>query len=310
MHLNRLFTSLVFSFFLLSAICQNPTIEPNDFAKTAREISLNLDKSELRKIDKVNSLMIDAGKILEQALTITETDKGKSQLRQSTDKCVNASEILQGLYDAVVEDFYNKSPRIFINKFDHARYYDQKADGYLEMAKRSLQRRDAITNLGDYQQLSAKAFDAYNMGMIDQLRAMKIYQDFPIEYPYDWDDFFKQHQIILAREEAAKSVKSQDYKVEKEKVVKESFKMIYFRVQIAAHTVQISESQLKPIYSGKMPVQEMKEGEWYKYTIGNFERYEQALELLKVCQVRKAFIVAYDSQNVKQDLKTIIKDPK
>jgi hypothetical protein len=310
MYLNRLFTSLVFIFFLLSAICQNPNVEPNDFSKTAREISLNLGKSEQRKVDKVNSLMIDAGKILEQALTITDKDKAKSQLRQSTGKCVSASEILQGLYDAVVEDFYDKSTRIFINKFDHARYYDQKADGYLEMAKRSLQRRDAITNLDDYQQLSAKAFDAYNMGMIDQLRAMKIYQDFPIEYPYEWDDFFKQHQIILAREEAAKSTKNLDYKVEKEKVVKESFKMIYFRVQIAAHTVQISESQLKPIYSGKMPVQEMKEGEWYKYTIGNFERYEQALELLKVCQVRKAFIVAYDSQNVKQDLKTIIKDPK
>ena len=69
------------------------------------------------------------------------------------------------------------------------------------------------------------------------------------------------------------------------------------RNQIAAH-------------AGKMPVQEMKDGEWYKYTIGNFERYDQALELLKNCQVRKAFIVAFDSQNIKQDLKSVLKDTK
>src|SRR5664279_5958649 len=74
--------------------------------------------------------------------------------------------------------------------------------------------------------------------------------------------------------------------------------------------VQIPESQLKSLYSGKLLIQELKDGEWYKYTIGNFERYDQALELLKTCQIRKAFIVAYDSQNIKQDIKTIIKDPR
>jgi hypothetical protein len=310
MYLNRFYLSLVFSFFLLPASCQNIIAEENDIAKTARELSLNLGKSEQRKVEKVNSLMVDAEKMLEQALKMTDKDKAGSQLRLSSDKCANASELLKDLYDAVVEDFYKKSNRIFINKFDHARYYDQKADGYMATAKRALQKRDSVSDLNEYRQLSANAFDAYLMAMIDQLRAMKIYQDFPIEYPYDWDDFFKQHQIILAREEADKSAKNNVYKVEKEQVVKESFKMIYFRVQIAAHTVQISESQLKPIYSGRLPVQEMKDGEWYKYTIGNFERYDQALELLKTCMVRKAFIVAYDSQNIKQDLKSFLKDPK
>jgi hypothetical protein len=310
MFLNRFYFSLVFSFFLLPAISQNIAAEDNDISKTARELSLNLGKSELRKVEKVNTLMVDAGKLLEGALKITDKDKAGSQLRQSLEKCTNASEILKGLYDVVVEDFYQKSNRIFINKFDHARYYDQKADGYMTTARRMIQKRDSVNDLREYQQLSANAFDAYLMGMIDQLRAMKIYQDFPIEYPYDWDDFFKQHQIILAREEADKSVKNKDYKVEKDKVVKESFKMIYFRVQIAAHTIQITESQLKPIYAGRLPVQEMKEGEWYKYTIGNFERYDQALELLKNCQVRKAFIVAYDSLNIKQDLKSVLKDSK
>jgi hypothetical protein len=177
-------------------------------------------------------------------------------------------------------------------------------------AKRALEKRDEVRDFNEFKQLSANAFDAYLMAMIDQLRAMKIYQDFPIEYPYDWDDFFKQHQIILAREEADKLTKNKEYKVEKEQVAKESFKMIYFRVQIAAHTIQITESQLKPIYSGRLPVHEMKDGDWYKYTIGNFERYDQALELLKNCQVRKAFIVAYDAQNIKQDLKSVLKDPK
>jgi len=307
MSLNRFFTVLVISFFILSAKAYSLFSVQNEIEKTAKELSLNLSKSEQRKVDKVNTLMTDAEKLLEQSLTITDKEKATSQLKQSLEKCSNASEILKDLYDAVVEDFYKRANRIYINKFDHARYYDQKADGYMATANRMLLKRDSVHELKDYQQVSAKAFDAYSMGMIEQLRAMKIYQDFPIEYPYEWDDFFKQHQIILAREEASKVSQNNEYKVEKEQVVKESFKMIYFRVQIAAHTVQIPESQLKPLYSGKLPIQELKEGEWYKYTIGNFERYEQALELLKSCQVRKAFIVAYDSQNIKQDLKTVLK---
>jgi hypothetical protein len=310
MNLYRFCFILIFSFLFIPAFCQNIAAEENNIAKIVKELSLNLDKSEQRKIEKINTLMVDAGNMLEQALKWSEKDKATAQLKQSSEKYASAGEILKDIYDAVLEDFYKKSNRIFINKFDHARYYDQKADGYMAMAKRALQKRDSVNSLSEFQQLSANAFDAYFMAMIDQLRAMKIYQDFPVEYPYDWDDFFKQHQIILAREEAEKSAKNKDYLVEKEKVVKESFKMIYFRVQIAAHTIHITESQLKPIYSGKLPVQEMKEGEWYKYTIGNFERYDQALELLKSCQVRKAFIVAYDSQNIKQDLKSVLKDAK
>jgi len=307
MSLKSCCSGLVLSLFFLSFPVNSLFALQSNIEKTVRELSLNLGKSELRKIEKVNTLMTNAEKLLEGALSLTDKAKASAQLNQSINKCTDASEIVKELYDAVVEDFYKKSNRIYINKFDHARYYDQKADGYMATAKRFLEQRESVHNLNEYQQLSANAFDAYSMSMIDQMRAMKIYQDFPIEYPYEWDDFFKQRQIILAREEASKLTQNKEYKVEKEKVAQESFKMIYFRVQIAAHTVQISESQLKPVYSGKLPVQELKEGEWYKYTIGNFERYDQALELLKSCQVRKAFIVAYDSQNIKQDLKTVLK---
>jgi hypothetical protein len=301
---------LFLSLSILASLTFSMVAGQNSIEKTARELSLNLDKSSQKKVDKVNNLMVDAEKLLEQAISSNEKERSTAEIKQSMDKCLAAAEIMKGLYESVVEDFYKKSNRIYINKFDHARYYDQKADGYMSTAKRMLQKRDSVSELKDFQQYSANAFDAYSFAMIDQMRAMKIYQDFPIEYPYEWDDFFKQHQIILAREEAAKVKANVEYKAEKEQVVKESFKMIYFRVQIAAHTAPIPESQLKPMYAGKVPIQEFKDGDWYKYTIGNFERYEQALDLLKTCGVRKAFIVAYDSQNVRQDLKSVIKDKK
>jgi hypothetical protein len=307
MSLSRLYYALVTGFLLIPVQSSFSNTGSSNIEKTAKELSLNLDKSEQRKVEKVNLLMTDAEALLEKALQQTDKAKTSSTLNLSLEKCATASEILKDLYDVVVEDFYKKSNRIYINKFDHARYYDQKADGYMMKAKRMLEKRDSVSDLKDIQQCSADAFDAYTLAMIQQMRAMKIYQDFPIEYPYEWDDFFKQHQIILAREEATKVTQNKEYKAEKEKVVKESFKMIYFRVQIAAHTIQITESQLKPMYSGKLPIMETKEGDWYKYTIGNFEHYEQALDLLKTCQVKKAFIVAYDSQNVKQDLKTVLK---
>jgi len=70
--------------------------------------------------------------------------------------------------------------------------------------------------------------------------------------------------------------------------------IIYYKVQIAAHTVRMTDKYIKTnIYAGNKQVDELKEDGWYKYTIGKFQTFDEANKLLNELKVSKAFVVAY-----------------
>ena len=69
---------------------------------------------------------------------------------------------------------------------------------------------------------------------------------------------------------------------------------LVFKVQIAASTLKLREHDLKYIYAGKRPVTEIKQGKYYKYSIGQFNTFGKAVELQKKVCVPGAFVVAFD----------------
>ena len=71
--------------------------------------------------------------------------------------------------------------------------------------------------------------------------------------------------------------------------------LVVFRVQIAAHTVQISDDYIRTFYTGNEKPVEIFENTWYKYQIGNFDNFAQADSLQRVCRVPRAFVVAYQN---------------
>ena len=72
-------------------------------------------------------------------------------------------------------------------------------------------------------------------------------------------------------------------------------KEIIFKVQIAAHTVPLTEEYLRTIYKGGMKIDLIFEEDWYKYSVGRYKTLEEATATLENCNVKKAFIVAYQS---------------
>jgi len=301
--MRKLYLFLSLSFYLLSFI-GNATAQEETLLDACKTYGLTLSKADQKKVDKADQMMVDSKSLLEKGMSNADEPQAKAILAQSREKFQTAAALMRQVYESNLLEFYKKASRIYINRFDHARYYDQKVDAYTTAAARNIMTSNYVTKQEEYNKLYANAYDNNKLAMINQLRSMKIYQDFPIEYPYDWDDFFKERQIMLAREQANRKVNADSLKQE----AKESFRMIFFKVQIAAHTIEIPESQLKTLYRGNMPIVMTQENGWYKYTIGNYERYDQALELLKACQVRKAFIVAYDERNIRQDLKEILNE--
>ncbi len=69
---------------------------------------------------------------------------------------------------------------------------------------------------------------------------------------------------------------------------------ITFVVQIAASRETMSESSLKRLYNGDLPIKSRLEDNWYKYQIGETNSYLDIKEIRKTVDVKGAFIVAYN----------------
>ncbi|MFN8207437.1 MAG: hypothetical protein U0T82_08520 [Bacteroidales bacterium] len=294
-------------FILLASLFGAPALvnaQADNLMSTVKELSLTLDRSKDRRVQQVSEVMQEAGNLVDRTVNLGDEAEIRDNLEDIRKKFESSREDMNVVYEGILENFYARASRVFINKFDHARYYDQKVDAFQNAASLAIYRADSVKDAHESAVYFADAYDNLVNAFLNQLRAIRIYQDFPIEYPYEWDDFFKQRQIMLAREGAL----DPDVQEEKQKEAAESFKIIFYRVQIAAHSRPIPDNQLAEIYRGNLIVNMNFEDGWYKYTIGNFQRYDLALDLLRSCNVKRAFIVAYDENNVKQDMRNINKN--
>lgn len=76
--------------------------------------------------------------------------------------------------------------------------------------------------------------------------------------------------------------------------IRSGFENITYKVQIAASRFPLSENRLRNIYNKNESINnEIHNNEWYKYTIGNFNSYNDAKKVKAQCGVNDAFIIAY-----------------
>ena len=72
---------------------------------------------------------------------------------------------------------------------------------------------------------------------------------------------------------------------------------ICYIIQIAAHTSELSHSELNAIYSGNRDIKILQEDSWYKYYFGPYRRYEEAEKTLNSLNMINMFIAAYIDGN-------------
>jgi hypothetical protein len=70
---------------------------------------------------------------------------------------------------------------------------------------------------------------------------------------------------------------------------------LIFRIQVAAGRVPLTTGQLKRIYQGDYPVEEITEDGWYKYQFMGVRLYSDALQIVQDVATPGVFIVAYDN---------------
>lgn len=74
---------------------------------------------------------------------------------------------------------------------------------------------------------------------------------------------------------------------------------ISYRIQIAASKNELKNFKLNKLYRGKEAIVSSYDGEWYRYTIGNYDSLEDAIYFKDRSGVQKAFIVSFENESRK-----------
>lgn len=308
---NIVYLVLICLFLLITSKLSSQQFDPSDYRK---ELSIKLDVIDEKRIEKGVKLLNDAYKIERDAITqlenIAEDEKLRAvspEYKKAVKTLIEASEKYREGHIIVYTVFQENCAKFgeIMKKKNHtafginkARLYERKASKAYD---RSLAVRDLVAMLEKpdlVQYKMAEALELEKLAIRDRGRAVQIYQDFPVEYNYGWDNDVTPEEVAAEFKDPAISLPPDDLFVQKpitpttaDSIVASH---IIFRVQIAAHTVPMDIQQIHAsIYRGKEKISELHEDNWYKYTIGEFDNFNDANRLLKQSQVKKAFVVAY-----------------
>ncbi|MFW5656371.1 MAG: OmpA family protein [Bacteroidota bacterium] len=129
-----------------------------------------------------------------------------------------------------------------------------------------------------------------NLRLIVRDRGKVIYQ-VPLPEKLNMSTFFDVREKVKTAVNALAVEKSAAPPVNMEKPIATPARI--FRVQVAASTSPIPMGVLKKRYTGSRDIFEFKEEGWYKYAIGDFDNYFEAVRVKEECGVDDAFIAAY-----------------
>jgi hypothetical protein len=70
---------------------------------------------------------------------------------------------------------------------------------------------------------------------------------------------------------------------------------VFFSIQFLATRKPVTENQVKSVYSGELPVTEVKEAGWYKFSAGRFNTFDEAVAEMKRRNIY-GFVVAFSRE--------------
>jgi hypothetical protein len=276
------------------------------------ELNVKFLSGEEKRIDRVIKLLDDADALLKKAGTefsgltdIEKKERVSSGYRTALKDLFESSEASKEGYNLLFSVFRDKTSSFWqkmdknnhhASGMDKAKYYEGTA---LKSLNRAIIRRQQVKESDRFEYSLGIMKDATNLEKLavrNQGRALQICADYPVEYNYGWEDDLTLEQIVaimkdpIVHEPPADVFATVDKSVQ---VDSSLFKEIIFKVQIAAHTMPLSEDYLNTVYKGDLKIDMIFEEDWYKYSIGRYRTFDEAEATRRDCNIRKAFVVAY-----------------
>lgn len=298
----------------LATVCMviAPASGQNSSKQFTGELNLTLQGGESKKIEKAVDLLNQADALLEKAnklyavLTVVEKKERASDAYAVALKTLfSSSETYKEGNNLVFSVFKDRTQSLWqkMEKNNHraagmdkARYYEGTAQ---KTMNRSVIRREQVLEGDRFEFALSIMKDAYNLEKLairDQGRAMQVCADYPVEYNYGWENDLTLDQILailkdpIVHEPPADIFATVDQET---KVDSSIWREVIFKVQIAAHTMPLTEEYLNMLYRGDVKLDMIFEDEWYKYSLGRYATFEEADATLRSINIKKAFVVAY-----------------
>jgi len=306
--------TLISWFFLLPFIQEVHLLAQNNIQPYIEGLNIKFDTPEKKKLDRAVGLLDQADASLAEAnrlfdqLTPVEKKERITDGYQRTLKKLNEASTLYKEAHTMIYEVYNLKTDEFWKKMakdshrasgmDKARYYEGKA---LKSYNRGRIRREQVMEGDRFEYARIIMDDAMKLEKLairDEGRALQICLDYPVEYNYGWDDDKTLEEIVALMRDPALNEPPEDIfaTIDKEaRVDSMLLKEIIFKVQIAAHTMPLSNEYLKSLYDGDLRIDMIFEDEWYKYSIGRYLSFDEADATCRECNIKKAFVVAYEA---------------
>jgi len=284
-----------------------------DLPKTY-DAPVQLDKTDKKRIERANELIkagLDLWKELNQKynpdnITNYKIDSTYNKdaypiLLQAGQKFLEGNSLKYEVYNTNCKEFFKKHKYESPSGLENAKRFQKEAFTYIGKAQTN--RRSAENYKNEYAKAYSRFFEAISLEIIavkKEGRALQIYQDWPVHYAYQFDDdievdLFNPKTVAVVKTETPKPVDVvKPVEVKNDEPEPYDSTVIYYQVQIAAHTEQLTLKYIKDnIYIGAVKINEIKEEGWFKYTLGRYKTFDEAVKLLKSVNVPKAFVVAY-----------------
>lgn len=278
------------------------------------ELSITLSVIDGKRLEKGTQILNNAFKTEQVAINLIESLPEDEKLtathpnyKKAIKRLVQISESYKEghlhIYNVFLESCVKaqtemKKMRGYSSGLNKAKLYERKSTQAYNRATSIRELLLIIEKPELIQYKMAEAIELEKLAIQHRGRALQIYQDFPVEYNYNWENDITPEEVEAAFRDPAISRPPDDLFVQKETTNQKAGGTkeppITFKVQIAAHTLKMEEEYIRQnIYSGNMEITEKYEGGWYKYSIGSFSNFNEANDLLKRARVAKSFIVAY-----------------
>lgn len=256
------------------------------------QLNLKLQDRDVRKIER-------AKKSLQSGIELVSIASGNSdqqQLTRANNEIASATLTYYEIFDAYCRQFWNTNRRSVAPEIERAREFERRASGHFQQAVFLREEAPKKIKFEDASHLYAMAIEMEMLGLLNLARAIRVYQDFPVIYAYEWEDDVEVPRESPERVARVMALLSEDSTSDSvvEPAENELKPDIVFIVQIAAHTIPIQESYLRTIYKGKQNIRMVHEDRWYKYYLGPYSTLNEAKRVLTAVGVKNAFIAAYD----------------
>lgn len=287
-------------------------VKAKDFPKM-EDVPVKFSKIDQKKLERANELFKEAldqwkdltSRYNPQNATTYKIDSTYNRdaypiLVRISEKFSEANKMKLQLYIDNCKDFWIKNRYSSPSGLENAKKLEKESSNYYEKA--GVNRRVASDLINKYVDSHNRLFEAISLEIIavkKQGRALQIYRDWPVHYAYEWDEdietdlFAEKPKVEVVAKVEEKPVEIAKPK-EPEVLAPHDSTIIYYSVQIAAHTTPLTMNYIRnEIYHGPMMVRQIKEDNWYKYLIGKYKEVDQAFQLLREVKVEKAFVVGY-----------------